>query len=310
MCDKKICLSGTPIENNELEFFPTLNLLAPKLFPVAHRFKYAYCGENNHSKLHKLLTDTIMIRRLRKDVLPDLPTVTRSVIPLEIDNRAEYSRAERDLIKWIRENRGEEKASRAFNAEALVRIEVLKQLSIKGKIHACIEWIEEYLESGKKLVVFTMHREVLKFIVSHFKGKAVKLDGSDNPQQKQYAVDQFQRNDKIKLFVGNLKAAGVLITLTAADSTCHLELAWNPSKHDQGEGRVARIGQLSDKVNAYYLLAYDTIEERISKLIDRKRVMVNAVLDGDDTPNESMLSELLNMMLENGYTEEERECAI
>jgi SWI/SNF-related matrix-associated actin-dependent regulator 1 of chromatin subfamily A len=247
-----------------------------------------------------------MIRRLRKDVLPDLPTVTRSVIPLEIDNRSEYNKAERDLIKWVRENRGEEKASKAFNAEALVRIEVLKQLSIKGKIGACIEWIEEYLESGKKLVVFTMHRQTLTDVVKHFKGKVVKLEGKDNLQQKQYAVDQFQKNDKIKLFVGNLKAAGNLITLTAADSTCHLELAWNPSKHDQGESRVCRIGQLSDKVNAYYLLAYLTIEERISKLIDKKRVMVNAVLDGEDTPNDSMLSELLNMMLENEeYTEDE-----
>lgn len=314
MCDHIIGLSGTPIENRPKEFFPALNLLAPTLFNNYNRFAWEYCGGNNNNgaknteKLNKILKETIMIRMLKEDVLLDLPKKIRSVIPMELENREEYNRAERDLIKWIKENKGDDKAIRAKNAEALVRIETLKQITVKGKIGSCIEWIQDYMKTtNKKLVVFCTHTEILKFIVNHFKGFCVKVDGRDNSQQKQYAVDQFQKNTKIKLFVGNIKAAGVGVTLTAASDTCFIELGWTPSVHDQAEDRTHRIGQLANSVTAYYLLANDTIEDKIADLIDRKRQIISAILDGKEITEDSLLTELMNSMLENEKYEEEVE---
>lgn len=298
-------LSGTPIVSRPAELYNAIKLINPYLFPSWWKFAHRYCGArhngfgwdfsgaSNTDELHEKLTKSIMIRRLKRDVLSDLPDKIRSFVPMEISNDKEYEEAEQNLIDWLRKNQGEEKAERADNAETLVRIEVLKQLAVKGKLKRVIEWIKDFVESDGKLVVFATHKNVIDSIYESFKKTAVKVDGSVSGTNRQEAVEEFQNNSKIRLFVGNIKAAGVGITLTAASSVAFIELPWTPGELDQAEDRCHRIGQ-KDSVNIYYLLAQGTIEEEIAYLLDSKRKILDSILDGKVTDEKSLLTELIN----------------
>ena len=115
--------------------------------------------------------------------------------------------------------------------------------------------------------------------MKEFKNIAVKVDGSVTGANRDKAVQAFQNDDNIRLFIGNINAAGVGLTLTAASSVAFIELPWSPALLDQAEDRCHRIGQ-KDTVNIYYLLGVDTIEERIVKMLDSKRKILDTVLDG------------------------------
>ena len=286
-----IALSGTPIINRPVEFYNILSLLAPQMFnsfyrfaqefcaPSANRFGTEYKGASNTEKLNDILKKSFMIRRLKKDVLKDLPAKVRTVIPLEIDNRRDYDKAAEDLIEWL-ESIGEDgKAQRAARAEAIVRTNVLKQLITTGKLSSVAEWIENFIQE-EKLVVFCYHHAAIDLLMEKFGDCAVKLDGRDDPKSRQFAIDEFQNNADIKLFVGNIQAAGVGITLTAASCTAFVELGWTSSEHMQAEDRVHRIGQMADSVSAYYLIGANTIEEDIVDLIQKKYKVISEILDG------------------------------
>jgi SWI/SNF-related matrix-associated actin-dependent regulator 1 of chromatin subfamily A len=301
-----IPLSGTPLENRPEELFNVINAVNDKIFP--HYFHYCkrYCGAvhtgfgwdfsgaSNIPELHAKLTASIMIRRKKCDVLKDLPPKVRSVVPVEINNRREYASAEANFIEWVHSEYGEEKANTARNAEALVRIEGLKQLATKGKLDVCVTWIRDFLASGEKLVVFCTHQNVVDRLMKEFSGCAVRIDGTVPPGPKrQAAVDAFQNNPKITLLAGNLIAAGVGLTLTAASNTCTIELAAKPGLHFQAEDRVHRIGQTAESVNAWYLVAVDTIENDIMALLDAKHKVLAQVLDGEEVESTSLLTDLL-----------------
>ena len=305
-----IPISGTPAVNRPIEIFNAIKLVKPKLFTSRWKFAHRYCGAkhngfgwdfngaSNIEELHKLLKESIMIRRLKSEVLPDLPDKIRSVIPLEIDNESEYREAERDLIGWLR-GIDPEKAGKAEKAEALVRFGALKQLAVKGKLTAAKKWIDDFMEGGDKVVLFAWHKKVIDSIMTEYKGQIVKIDGSVPPSQRLEIQDQFNQDETIRLFMGQIKAAGVGLTLTAAPATVTLELGWTPGDHDQCEDRIHRIGQEADKVLAYYLIAVGTIEEDIVKLIETKRQNLSQLLDGKDVEeDESILQGLWKAMRE------------
>jgi SWI/SNF-related matrix-associated actin-dependent regulator 1 of chromatin subfamily A len=299
-----IMLSGTAIENRPIEIWQAINLIDPTLFPSYASFGKRYCdgkhngygwdysGSSNEAELHKRLTESIMIRRLKKDVLKDLPQKQRSIIPMEIDNFPQYKKCQDDVIAYIRDHSGSKAAMKAAGAEALVKFEKLKQLAVKGKIKMAVQWVEDYIQD-EKLVVFCTHKEVIETLREKFKDVCVHIDGSVSQINRQKAVDRFQNDDDCKLFIGNIKAAGVGITLTSASSTAFLELAWTPGAHDQAEDRVNRIGQKASSINAYYLLADNTIETEIAGLLDSKRKTIDAVLDGRETEDSDLLIELM-----------------
>ena len=302
--DHFIALSGTPIVNKPIEAYNALRLINQDLFknfrhfvdrycsPKWNGFGWNYSGASNTQELHDLLKSTVMIRRLKKDVLPELPAKTRSFFPLQLTNQSEYSKADNDLIQFLRETKGNAAARKAIFAEALTRIEVLKQLAVKGKLEEAVSWITDFLEVQDKLVVFATHKFVIDTLVERFQGISVKIDGSCTPIQRQQAVDSFQNDPKVQLFIGNIQAAGVGITLTASSNVAFLELPWTPGALVQAEDRCHRIGQ-KDNVTIYYLLATGTIEDTIAALLDKKRKTLDAVLDGIETDQESLLTELI-----------------
>ncbi len=233
-----------------------------------------------------------MIRRKKADVLTELPDKIRSFVPLEITNRNEYDYVEANFIDWLKDNISDSKAERAKRAEELVKVETLKQLAVKGKIKQVVEWIKDFLDSDGKLVVFAIHKETISALMEEFKNVAVKLDGSIPQNKRTEIAEQFQSDPNIRLFVGNIQAAGVAITLTAASSVAFVELPWTPGELSQAEDRCHRIGQ-KNAVNIYYLIAENTIEETIAKLLDTKRQVLDRVLDGTETDEQNLFSELL-----------------
>lgn len=301
-----IAISGTPIVNRPIEGWNILQILDRTIFPNFVDFTHTYCdakhngfgwdytGASNKEKLHKILTETVMIRRKKADVLPELPSKLYSFIPMEMDNRKEYQKAMDNFIDYLKETKGVKAANKAKAAEHLVRIEGLKQLAVKGKMKHAVNWIRDFLEeNGNKLVVFAVHKTVIDGLMKEFKDIAVKVDGGLTAQQRDDAVQAFQDDPKVKLFVGNIQAAGTGLTLTAASAVAFVELPWTPGDLVQAEDRCHRIGQ-EDTVNVYYLLADRTIEEDIADLLDQKREVVEAILDGKEVEGESLLTALIN----------------
>jgi SWI/SNF-related matrix-associated actin-dependent regulator of chromatin subfamily A-like protein 1 len=300
-----IGLGGTFIVNRPIEGYNALKLISPSLFPDYWAYAREYCnatyngfgwnfnGASNVEELHRILTSTVMIRRLKKDVLQDLPDKIYSFVPMELDNEKEYEDAERDFIAFVRAEKGKAAAERASNAIAFAKTEGLRQLAVKGKLKHAIAWIRDFLEEDNKLVVFASHKFVIEALMTEFADIAVKIDGTTSMTGRQMAVEDFQHKKHVRLFIGNIKAAGVGITLTAASNVAFLELPWTPGDLVQAQDRCHRIGQ-KECVNIHYLLARDTIEEKIARVIDRKQVVLDAILDGKETSVDSLLQELMN----------------
>jgi len=306
-CKHVIALTGTPIVNRPIEGFNICQMVDKSVFPDFWKFARTYCGAKhngfgwdftgaeNKDELHRKLTQSIMIRRKKDEVLPDLPAKIYSHVPMEITNRTEYKKVEDDFITYLRQAKGDEEADRAGKAQHLTRIEALKQLAVKGKMTQAIDWIQDFLDScngGSKLVVFAVHKSTIDTLMAEFSKVAVKVDGSVSGEKRNEAVNAFQNNPAVKLFIGNIQAAGTGLTLTAASSVAFLELPWTPGEVVQAEDRCHRIGQ-ENSVNVYYLLAQNTIEGQIAKLLDSKREVLDAVLDGREVEETQLLAELM-----------------
>ena len=304
-CPHVLALTGTPIINRPMEGFYIVQLVDRTVFPDFWKYAQDFCdakhngfgwdftGASNQEQLYQKL-QTVMIRRKKSDVLKELPDKIYSYIPMEIDNTEEYKNAETDFIEYIRESKGAEAVKKAKAAEHLVRIEALKQLTMEGKINQVIQWIQGFLNSENKLVVFAVHKKIIDVLMMHFGDIAVKIDGSVSANKRDEAIMSFQNDDKIKLFIGNIQAAGTGLTLTAASSVAFLELPWSPGEAMQAADRCHRIGQ-KNSVNIYYLLADNTIETKIAELLDKKRKEITAILDGEEVEETQLLTELIKL---------------
>ncbi len=304
-----IALSGTPITSRPIEFYNVISIISPTLFTNRWYYAMRYCGAKNNGfgwdfsgasntkELHGLINNVVMIRRKKSDVLKELPVKIRNYIPVEITNRGEYAAASNAFIDWLKENKGVEKAKKAKNAEILVQLSYLKTLAIEGKLRAVKYWIKDFLEStDEKLVVFGIHRFVVDYLMKEFVGISVKIDGSVTGKGKQIAVEKFQKDTDIRLLIGNIKAAGVGITLTTASNILIIELPWSPGELIQAEDRCHRIGQKS-AVNINYILAEKTIDMKMVHILDKKRKVIDNILDGIETSSFNLLKDLISSYL-------------
>ena len=280
-----LALTGTPLMNRPPELISQLRILG-RLgdFGSGAQFGQRFRGNDAHQRLHWHLRARCFARRLKADVLPQLPAKTRAVVPVALDNEGEYRLAERDVIAWLHSQpldlrALDAKVAAALRAERLVRLNALKLLAARGKLHAALHWIHDFLSSGERLVVFARHREIQRAVLERFPA-ALHVLGDDSQRARDAAVRCFQALDSDnQLIVCSIEVAGQGITLTRSSNVAFLELDWTPAKHDQAEDRCHRIGQ-QDAVNATYLLAADTIDETIATLLERKRAVIGAVTDG------------------------------
>lgn len=293
-CQEIIPLSGTPISSRPVEFFPILNMVAPQEFPYFRPYAFRYCGPkrgwrgrgwdfsgaSHLEELHRKVS-RVMIRRMKIDVLPELPPKIRSVIPIDIDNRQEYELARDSFAEWLAVHKGYEAVRRARHAEAIVRLGELRRIVARGKLTQIMEWVDEFLKTtGRKIIIFAIHKSIIERLMEHYPN-AAKIDGSVPPKLRQGIMDRFQNDPKCREFVGNIRAAGVGGDLYAASDVVFVEMAWIPGAHDQAEDRALRIGQKADKMTAHYFLGDNTVEEKHFELLETKRTVVGKVLNGD-----------------------------
>lgn len=284
--DQALLLTGTPVTNRPVELFSLLQMVDsaawPRFWPFAERYCGAYndgwgwnfSGATNLDELHQKIKPYV-VRRVKSQVLKELPAKRRVPVPIPMSDQArtEYEFNLKETIEIL-------KQAERLSTHHLARIEQLKQLTAGGKLPHAIKWISDFLDSGEKLIVFATHKFIIAELMAEFGDQAVKLTGDDSQKARQDAVDRFQNDDQIRLFVGNIQAAGVGITLTAASDVAFLEFAWTPGDHDQAEDRAHRIGQ-SGSVTCWYLVAEDTIDEDIVSLLEDKRQVVDRVTDGE-----------------------------
>jgi SWI/SNF-related matrix-associated actin-dependent regulator 1 of chromatin subfamily A len=295
-----LALSGTPLTNRPAELWTTLNIIRPDLFKSFMSYALEYCnarrtpwgweykGAKNLDKLHDILTENCMVRRRKVDVLKDLPAKSRHVVSVPLENRHEYDEAEEDLILWLSKY-SKRKANNAARAERLVKMGYLKRLAATLKLKAVTDWIDRFLEeTDEKLVVFAIHRDIIKSLRDRYSPRTncVLVTGGVTGKKRQRAVDKFQNHKETRLFIGNIQAAGIGITLTASSTVLFAELGWTPGEHIQAEDRIHRIGQ-QNKSTCFYMIGVDTIEERLSRIIQEKQIVLSATLDGG-TVNEEL----------------------
>lgn len=288
----RFALTGTPVLNQPKELTAQLRLIDRlKDFGSGAELARRFQGADAHDRLHWHLRASGFARRLKQDVLPQLPAKRRVDVPLALDNLAEYRLAEKDVIAWLKTqpldlSELDAKVAAALRAEQLVKMNHLRRLAALGKLSAALLWIEDFLASGEPLVVFAQHREVQKAVLQRFPG-ALHLLGDDSATHRDDTVRRFQAGadadiapDAERLIVCSMRAASQGITLTRASNVVFLELDWTPAMHDQAEDRCHRIGQ-HDAVTAWYLLAPRTIDDEMSTVIEHKRGVIDAVVDGN-----------------------------
>lgn len=287
-----ILLSGTPVVNRPDDLIAQLSIMN-RLQQFGGRAKFVadYCTDPKDkqaepavplSELSRQLYDTCMIRREKAKVLPQLPDKTRVDLYVEISNVAEYQLAAYDLAAYLQEYTEctDWEIRRKMRMEALVKFMTLRSLATMGKIAQAVDFINTFLESGKKLIVFCSLHDIVDELKKVFP-KAVTVTGRDSAVNKQAAVDAFQNNPDVQLIICSIKAAGVGLTLTASSDVAFIELAWTYADCCQCEDRAHRIGQ-KDNVTCYYLLGRGTIDQTIYSLIHKKKSIANEIMNSDD----------------------------
>jgi SWI/SNF-related matrix-associated actin-dependent regulator 1 of chromatin subfamily A len=205
----------------------------------------------------------------------------------------EYKEAEKDIIKYLvkYQDADDEKIQRTIRGAIMVKMGLLKQISARGKVNGAIDIIHNTIDGaeGQKLIVFCYLREVVQALKKEFRD-AVTVTGDDTPAQKQYAVDRFQNDERVRLIILNYKSGGVGLTLTAASNVLFCEFPYTYADCCQAEDRAHRNGQ-KNAVNCVYLLGRDTIDEYFYNLIQTKKDISDGVTGTDDEIEQTKINE-------------------
>jgi SWI/SNF-related matrix-associated actin-dependent regulator 1 of chromatin subfamily A len=298
--DRLWLLTGTPMTSRPIDYFNLLSLIDSPVAKNWMAYVIRYCAGfqfkvgprkiwnvQGASNLEELRDRTVglTLRRLKENVL-DLPDKIITPVYLRLKSKM-YEEVMGDYYNWYEKNPDESKnLSLQFTKLTQVR-----QVIADEKVNHTIELAENIIEQGKKVIIFCNFTNSLEKICEHFGKSAVRLDGSMSKTQRQDSVDRFQEDDKVKVFVGNIKAAGVGITLTAAEAVIMNDLSFLPSDHSQSEDRAYRYGQ-KNNVLVYYPIFENTIEGIIYDILNNKKKIIGTVM-GDTQDETNVVEEIL-----------------
>jgi SWI/SNF-related matrix-associated actin-dependent regulator of chromatin subfamily A-like protein 1 len=308
-----LLLTGTPILNRPVELVEQLRILgtleqvAPR--PRAPRpterdweyaFKFTFCGptHNGHGyefkgasnldMLNERLRSSCLVRRLRNDVLGMEDTI-RQQVALALNGKLNaYRKAESNFLAFIEEKGGPEAALKAARAIVITQMNALRKLAGAAKVEAAVEYVANYLDSNpeKSIVLFADHIEVQQALLASVPG-AARILGGQSTDFTEAEKARFLAGET-RVIVCSLKAAREGHTLVGPEITCHdvlfVEQGWNPGTMQQAEDRINRIGQTAQYVYATTLLAEATIDEDIALMIEEKRHIFNAAINGQELP--------------------------
>ncbi len=296
-------LTGTPMTSRPMNYYNLLNIIESPVAQNWMAYAIRYCqgyqfnagkrkvwnvtGASNLEEL-KDRTSKQILRRLKEDVL-DLPDKIITPVYLRLRSK-EYENLMGEYYDWYDKNPNES-SSLTVQFSKLMKV---RKVIANEKISQTIEFAENILDQGKKVIIFTNFTDTLQSIYQHFGKQAVYLDGSCSNSVRQQAVDSFQNDEKIKVFVGNLKAAGVGLTLTSAEVVIMNDLSFVPAEHSQAEDRAYRYGQ-KNNVLVYYPIFENTIEGAIYDILNHKKKIISTVMgDGDSENIGDVVEEILN----------------
>lgn len=346
----KLFLTGTPILNRPVEIFPLINALDPDNWPKFWPFGLRYCnghknsfgwdfsGASNLQELQERLRSTIMVRRLKEEVLTELPPKRRQVIELPptpkitslLKKEKDAWERQEDVIRKLRVavelakvNGTKEEFSAAVRnlnegiTASFSEMAVLRQEIALEKVPYVVEHVKDIAETGEKVVIFAHHKSVVAALKEALGDEAVTLVGDTKLEDRQAAVDAFQNDPAIKYFIGSIKAAGVGITLTAASNVVFAELDWVPGNLSQAEDRAARIGQRFS-VLVQHLVMENSLDAKMAKTVIDKQEIIDKALDVEIEVEPSIEIDLTALKLpsyekiekeakEANFTEEEKE---
>lgn len=307
-------MTGTPVLNRPIEMFSLLRAIrhplaysTEKSLPKLRReYSTRYCDgkiriiyrrgggvlrfweESGATRLPELreLTRDVFLRRTKNEVL-DLPEKIISVVQctLSPEDQKDYDTAWEQYLDYIAKNPLKKDIVNIINAQGLVELTKLKQVCSHSKIPRIVSDVENAVDQGNKVIIFSQYTQTIKDIASALRTKkigVVTLTGENDMKERQEAVDGFQNKDDIMVFVANIKAGGVGITLTAASQVIFADMDWSPEIHRQAEDRAHRIGQ-TGTVNVYYYVMEKTIEEDIVDVLTQKQETIGTLTGGDTT---------------------------
>ena len=309
-----LCMTGTPVMNRPGELWPLLTLLAPDKFPSFDAFLGQYTWNNrdarNVDELRELLKP-LMIRRLKKDVVAELPPINRVFRWTELSPKAEkmYARVlegiYETLAEWAPNAAGEEK--QVMNM--LVQLMRLKQICSVDRIDFVAETAVEindsleertngeHKDNSHKVIVFSQFVPIARAIAARLGNEAACITGELNQAQRNEVIEKFKTDPSIRFLVATDKVASEGLNLQEAHAVVFADLLWTPAGHEQCEGRA--YGRLADLhgIDSYWCAASDTVDEQILKLLQRKMGVINQVVEGMDAERQtSVVKELLTMM--------------
>jgi len=312
--DFKMVTTGTPIENHLGELWNLFNFINPGLLGSLNRFneRYANAIENNYDhnaqqRLKKVLRPFVL-RRLKNDVLTELPARTEVTLHIELssEERAFYEALRRDAIRVMEESK---KTGGQQQLQVLAEIMKLRRACCNpklvmedsplssSKLEAFEELVNELLDNKHKALVFSQFVGHLSLIRELLDKKGISyhyLDGSTPVAQRKKAMNAFQAGNG-DLFLISLKAGGTGLNLTAADYVIHMDPWWNPAVEDQASDRAHRMGQ-KRPVTVYRLVAKDTIEDKIVALHTHKRDLANSLLEGGEMSGKMSVDDMLALL--------------
>ena len=296
---RMLLLSGTPLVNKPKELWTLLKAVDPDgLGSDWMRYARRYCearpierwnpvirklervgwwwdGAANLEELQEIMRSRFMVRRLKKDVLPELPAKRRQVIILE--PKPQLAKLIAKEIKTYEEHAAG-KTDYDQDLPSIGEIAELRKKIALRKVPYVVDHIREVLNEQPKVVVFVHHHEVGDALMEVFGSEAVLLDGRVSTNDRQAVIDRFQTDPGCKIFVGGIQAAGVGITLTAASTVIFVELDWVPGNITQAEDRCHRIGQ-KESVLVQHLILEGSLDERVIDVIIKKQEILDKVLD-------------------------------
>jgi SWI/SNF-related matrix-associated actin-dependent regulator 1 of chromatin subfamily A len=321
---RTVSLSGTPIENYPKEIWALAATICPAKFGDWSAFSKRYCGlhleprngervliDTGHSNLAELqqkLRSTFMIRRLKKDVLKELPPKRRQLVILgdqEIDwsKHPEFRRwkelyekdyeaalARVEAAKTQEEYRRAIKSLQSFVGIAFQEMADYRHKTAVLKLPMCLKYIDDLLANGlDNVVIFAHHKDVLQKVYVHYKSDAVLLYGETPMAERGKIVSEFQNGPK-RVFIGGLKAAGTGITLTKASTVVFIEIDWVPATLSQAEDRLCRYGQ-TKMVHVIHLVLNNTLDVNMSQKVIKKQDVIDKALD--QLPEQTRMKQIL-----------------
>jgi len=293
-------LSGTPMTSRPINYYNLLKIVESRATSNWVGYVLRYCAGrqfrgpggrkiwdvNGASNLDELRerTQNKVLRRLKEEVI-DLPDKIITPIYQELKSK-EYEKEVGEYVDWSGDHQNQ---GIAIHLAKLMKV---RQIIANDKIDITCDLISQALEQEKKVIVFTNFTAPLMAMHEKFKKNSVVLHGSMKKEERQQSVDDFQNDPEKKVFISNLKAGGVGITLTAAEVVIMNDLSFVPSDHSQAEDRAFRIGQKKN-VSILYPLYENTIEQIIYNILQKKKNIIDTVM-GDNMSENDIFQEILS----------------